>query len=110
MPANDKQVDGDHYKSEYQHWDFVHDTNMNYLQAQVVRYVSRMRKKHGKVDKDKALHFIQKLTEERDKAACATLDEFSESNNLTDEERAVIFSLIHGHYALAEHQLKDIVI
>jgi len=107
MSANDMQVDGNHYASEYQHWDFVHDTNMGYLQAQVVRYVTRMYKKNGEVDRQKAIHFIQKLAEARDKAAWATLDEFVQANHLDRVQEETIRSVIHGHYALAESILKN---
>lgn len=63
MPANDRQVDGDHYKGELQHWDIVHLAKLDYFQAQILRYIMRHRKKHGLKDLQKAQHFIEKYME-----------------------------------------------
>jgi len=62
--ANDQQVGGEHYlKQTYQHWDFVLKTNLPYMEAQIVKYLSRWRAKNGVQDLHKALHFIDKLIE-----------------------------------------------
>ena len=64
--ANTKQVAGDHYRSEdstYQHWDLVADTGMGYFEGQITKYVARWRKKNGKQDLEKALHYAQKMQE-----------------------------------------------
>lgn len=61
MNVNEHQVGGDHYRSEYQHWDLVINISLPYLEAQAVRYISRWRKKGGIQDVEKANHFIQKL-------------------------------------------------
>lgn len=63
MKANDTQVAGTHYSTPYQHWDLVADTGMGYFEGQVTKYVTRHRSKKGKEDLEKALHFLQKLTE-----------------------------------------------
>lgn len=61
MGANDKQVGGDHYQSGYQHWDFVCETQMHYLIACATKYIIRHRKKNGKQDLEKAIHYIEKF-------------------------------------------------
>lgn len=61
--ANDRQVGGDHYKSEYQHWDFVPDVGVNYLLGTASKYVTRWRKKNGIQDLEKAIHYIDKFCE-----------------------------------------------
>ena len=61
--ANDRQIGGDHYKGEYQHWDFVVDTGQGYLDGCVTKYVSRWRKKNGVQDLEKALHYFEKAKE-----------------------------------------------
>ena len=61
MSANDKQVGGDHYKSGYQHWDFVIETQMHYLLACATKYITRHRKKNGKQDLEKSLHYVEKF-------------------------------------------------
>ena len=65
MSANDTQIDGNHYKSQYQHWDFVIDAELNYLQGCATKYLSRARFKHGSplVDYQKAKHYTLKLIE-----------------------------------------------
>lgn len=59
--ANDRQVGGTHYASEYQHWDFVVDAGLGYFEAQISKYGTRHRKKAGKQDLEKAGHFCDKL-------------------------------------------------
>jgi hypothetical protein len=62
--ANDRQVGGSHYQQQpYQHWDFVLKTNLPYMEAQIVKYLSRWRTKNGVEDLRKAQHFLEKLIE-----------------------------------------------
>lgn len=61
--ANSRQIGGDHYRSDYIHWDFVIRTKMGYLEGCATKYLSRWKKKGGVVDLKKALHFVDKLIE-----------------------------------------------
>lgn len=61
--ANDRQVGGSHYAGAYQHWDFVHDLNLDYWQACASKYVTRWRKKNGLEDLAKAPHYMEKRKE-----------------------------------------------
>lgn len=61
--ANSRQVAGTHYKTGYQHWDFVWDMGLGYFPGQVTKYLSRYRKKNGMQDLEKALHFAHKYKE-----------------------------------------------
>lgn len=64
MVANEEQVGGAHYKGKpIEHWDFVLMHNIPYLEAQVIKYMMRWRKKNGVEDLRKARHFIDKLIE-----------------------------------------------
>lgn len=64
MAANDKQEGGAHYKgAPIEHWDFVLMHNIPYLEAQVIKYMMRWRKKNGVEDLRKARHFVEKLIE-----------------------------------------------
>jgi len=64
MAANDKQEGGAHYKGvPVEHWDFVLMHNIPYLEAQVIKYMMRWRKKNGIEDLRKAKHFVEKLIE-----------------------------------------------
>ena len=60
--ADEKQVGGQHYKTQaIQHWTYVLANNIPYMEAQVLKYVSRHRLKGGTADLRKAQHFIEKL-------------------------------------------------
>jgi len=61
--ANDRQVGGNHYGAEIQHWDFALSNNLGYFEGQITKYVTRWRKKGGIADLEKAQHFLQKLIE-----------------------------------------------
>jgi hypothetical protein len=64
IPANERQVGGDHYKgAEYQHWDYAHDVKLHGLPWAASKYVSRHRKKNGKQDLEKAVHYYDKAEE-----------------------------------------------
>lgn len=65
MSANDKQVGGTHYAQggNVQHWDFITLNGIGYLEGCATKYVSRWRKKHGVLDLQKALHYVEKLQE-----------------------------------------------
>lgn len=61
--ANRVQVGGSHYRSPIQHWDYVIANEIPYLEAQIIKYLTRWRKKNGAQDVRKAYHFLQKLME-----------------------------------------------
>ena len=63
MSANEKQVDGTHYRSGIQHWDFVIANDLDYFQGQITKYVTRWKKKNGIKDLEKAQHFLEKYIE-----------------------------------------------
>lgn len=64
MSANDMQVGGKHYaESAIQPWDFIVSNNIGYLEGNIIKYVSRWRKKGGVEDLRKAGHYLQKLIE-----------------------------------------------
>jgi len=56
-----KQVGGDHYSAEYQHWDWVPETGLGYLEASATAYIARYMKKDGLKDLEKAMSFINKI-------------------------------------------------
>lgn len=111
---NEKQVGGQHYKSAYQHWDFMLDVSMPYLPAQVIKYITRWKKKNGVQDLEKALHFLEKyiltMTEE-------TLSKYSKMNNYIEEnqvesgEAFVIQHLMNFHIGMISElqQAADII-
>lgn len=63
IPANAQQVGGDHYKQAIQPWDYVAANNLGYFEGNIVKYVTRWRKKGGIEDLKKARHYLDKLIE-----------------------------------------------
>jgi hypothetical protein len=62
--ALDKQVAGSHYKDlPIQPVEFIHANALGYFEGNVVKYVSRWRKKNGIADLEKAKHYIELLIE-----------------------------------------------
>lgn len=62
--ALNKQVSGDHYKSlAIQPVEFIHANNIPYMEANVIKYVTRWRSKNGIADLEKAKHYIELLVE-----------------------------------------------
>jgi len=70
MPANDKQVGGQHYQvdGKVQHWDLVYEyLEGDYLLGNATKYIFRCGKKggHKKAVEDlkKAIHYLEKAIE-----------------------------------------------
>ena len=63
VSANQKQIDGDHYHSEIQPWDFIVANDIPFLEGNVIKYICRHRKKNGVRDLEKAKHYLEKLIE-----------------------------------------------
>ena len=61
--VNDRQVGGDHYQAAIQTWDYILAHDLGYLEGNVIKYVTRHRKKNGVQDLEKALHYLTKLIE-----------------------------------------------
>ena len=118
MGANDRQVAGDHYKSAYQHWDFVEDLGVPYLAAAALKYASRWRNKNGLQDLEKALHFMYKLIEtekERISVAAERARLFIDANKLGWRESRVVLMLSRTRsnelavYVEARETLRELV-
>ncbi len=106
MPANDRQIGGEHYLSEYQPWDFIMQHNIGYLEACIIKYVTRHRSKGGREDLEKALHYADKAIDSAEnytfpmlvpyalsilyRVSKEAVDAYCKANNLTDKEKAVI--------------------
>ena len=110
VTVNDTQVGGTHYKSTYQHWDFVIKHGLHYLLGCASKYVTR-RKGNRKEDLNKAIHYLQKAEEvgitARSIPSGDTFDDtskFCAANGLTHREFLCINAMIGGNYSKAiEH-------
>lgn len=58
------QVAGNHYKDlKIQPVEYIHANGLGYMEGNVVKYVTRWRKKDGRKDLEKARHYIDLLLE-----------------------------------------------
>ena len=58
------QVAGSHYKDlKIQPIEYIHANGLGYMEGNVVKYVTRWRKKDGRKDLEKARHYIDLLLE-----------------------------------------------
>ena len=74
MSALDQQIGGKHYKSmPYQPVKLITELNLNFIQGNIVKYVSRYKFKNGKQDLEKILHYAQ-LGQELDPLNVAPFD------------------------------------
>jgi hypothetical protein len=97
-----QQHGGDHYQAEYQHWDFVIDTQMGYLPGCATKYVSRWWKKNGLDDLIKARTYIEKMIKnvagilpgEETPDTVAAFNRFVVSNNLPGIESAFVYRVM----------------
>jgi hypothetical protein len=63
MSADTRQVDGSHYQSEYQHWNFSADCRLGGFEHTITKYFQRHRLKNGLRDVLKGEHNLEKLLE-----------------------------------------------
>ena len=99
MSANDTQVGGIHYKADYQHWDFVCDTDMPYLLGCATKYVARWQDKAGVEDLNKAIHYLEKATERDVYLHNYNLDAAARFfSSLPAEEGTIIRAICQGMY------------
>jgi len=71
--ANERQVGGEHYQGEIQHWDYAWSHNFDLFQYIITKWIERHKKKGGLQDLEKARHALDKYIEvvqaEEDKLA-----------------------------------------
>ena len=62
--AKETQVGGNHYKDlKIQPIEYIHANGLDYFEGNVIKYITRHRKKNGKQDLEKAKHYIDLLIE-----------------------------------------------
>lgn len=72
--CNARQVGGNHYQGEVQHWDIVHQQGWDYYVGAATKYLWRLGKKGDRQkhmeDIEKAIHFLEKKLEIMRKEVC----------------------------------------
>lgn len=59
----DTQVGGSHYQIAIQPVEYIFHNNLNFLQGNVVKYITRYKDKNGKEDLEKVKHYVDLLIE-----------------------------------------------
>ena len=103
MDPNEYQIGGSHYQGEYQHWDFVCDTNLHYLLGCATKYIARWRKKNGIEDLRKASHYISKAVESKVKIPVKPSFELIVKfcGQLHDDDSEIIIYIVHEYFGSA---------
>jgi hypothetical protein len=105
--ANDKQVGGEHYQSEYQHWDYVPQAELDYHQGCATKYL-RFRKKNGMQDLQKLRHYVEKLQEKQEKRRELS-ERFGGANGLTAQETALAVAIATSDFDKALRIVDDLI-
>lgn len=103
--ANEEQVGGTHYQSDYQHWDMSYDLHQNVFEQHISRYVTRAWKKDGLKDVKKAIHAVKKLQEVQEERRRLLLAYF-EANNLDEKQRIILKALEEKKYDIVANWME----
>lgn len=57
---------GNHYNVPIQPWDYIAANGLGFFEGNVIKYVTRWKRKNGVEDLRKALHYLEKLIELHD--------------------------------------------
>ena len=64
MRASDRQIGGDHYLGmAIQPSEYIYRNGLDWLQGNVIKYVSRHKVKGGLADIEKAIHYLELIKE-----------------------------------------------
>lgn len=99
--ANERQVAGTHYGgATWQHWDWTVENSLGYLEGQVTKYISRWRRKNGREDLEKALHYADKLYEVEKANGCWIYNRFHIPEPVRGLERIIALYRLDPQEAL----------
>jgi hypothetical protein len=112
------QIGGTHYRSEYQHWDWVYDAlGGDYLLGCCTKYVVRWRRKNGLQDLIKSKHYLQKhmAIGNLDLSTCRTIrmshtERFIEVNRVTGLSADFLRGVVRGECADAKAVIDHLIV
>jgi hypothetical protein len=94
-----KQVGGNHYAADYQHWDAMEEADIAYLEGNATAYIRRWPFKETPVeDLEKAISFCLKMggRPARRRLTPEQLERYIRTNDLESHDRAYLTKLIIG--------------
>lgn len=92
-PGNEDQ----HYSGKIQPTDFAESKGLSFLEGNVIKYVTRHRKKAKKLDLQKSLWYIDRLiakTDEKEFQGGFSTQDFIESQGFTELEAEIIIKFM----------------
>lgn len=111
----DIQIGGSHYKKfSYQPIQFFVDMRLDFIQGNIIKYVSRYKDKNGKQDLDKALHYAALGAELNPENVCHIskiedrLRAFVGCNKLSDEVGNIIRATCYQDWSRVVSEIKNI--
>jgi len=122
MDPDTKQVGGNHYQSNYQHWDFVRMAlKGRYLEGCATKYLYRWRKKGGIEDLEKAIHYLRKMMSEhlffhnpqplgRNAERRCEAERFLFTNDVPSEESSIIHLIVEWETLVDLHLAESIIV
>lgn len=81
-----KQIGGNHYEADYQHWDLCFDCQIPYLEGCATKYISRWWKKGGFQDLEKAESYLLKIIDKLNKGGSALESDFNTAEPESDKD------------------------
>ena len=117
MRALETQVGGSHYQSDYQPVQLFVDLNLNAFQANIVKYVTRYKRKGGVIDLQKAIHTAEIADEllpakfkPLTQGQIEILEKYQKANNLNDSEITAIKQSLKGiYFACAKETIPELI-
>lgn len=115
MRALDEQIGGNHYKKfAYQPVQFAVDMSLNFIQGNIVKYVSRYKDKNGKQDLEKVMHYAQLGAELNPNNFCPLYNvedrvrKFIADNRLSDEVGDIVLAACYQNWLKVTVGIKKI--
>lgn len=116
MNVLDVQIGGQHYKNNaYQPVCFAVDMNFNFIQGNIVKYVTRYENKNGRQDLEKALHYACLGKQLRPKNFVpygfkSLYDRYIRQNNLGEVEQNVVYHAIYQSWDSVVASISQIIV
>lgn len=117
MGALDIQIGGYHYKDcPYQPVKFSTDLNLNFIQGNIVKYITRYKRKNGRQDLEKVIHYIQlgQTLKPVNNVVFShevkqKIDYYVSANGLNENERKVVSGAVYQCWSITEHYTTKVI-
>lgn len=113
MKATDRQLGGQHYNLPYQPIKFIVENKLNFIQGNIVKYISRYKSKNGLEDLEKAKHYAELglELEGNQNLVCAEGDVllYCMANSFSELQRMVILKAVCKEYSQASKEISKLI-